>query len=109
MRGYLFNFFYWWYLVRGEQEVLSFTKRVIFLLEYTNTLTMARNLTVPLFQDNTGSGKAFAFILRGIWVWFGGMASLVMAIPNLFKMLFHFLLPIMCLFGISLNLLNLLS
>lgn len=109
MRGYLFNFFYWWYLVRGEQEILSFTKRVVFLLESTNTLNMARNFSVPLFQDNTGSGKAFAFILRGIWVWFGGMASLVMAIPAFLKMILHFVLPLAAIIAIPLNFINLLS
>lgn len=109
MRGYIINFFYWWYLVRGQQVVLATLKRIHFLLESTDTLTMARNLTVPLFQDNTGTGKMFAIILRSIWVWWGGMFSLVMAIPTVVKTILFLLLPVLVAIGLVVNLANLIG
>lgn len=68
--------------------------RVIFTLEYTNTLTMARNLTVPLFQDNSGVGKMLAILIRGTWVWFGGMFSALITLPLLALFLILIFLPL---------------
>lgn len=109
MQGYIINFFYWWYLVRGEQVILATIKKIIFLLESTNTLTMARNLTVPLFQDNTGMGKLFAIILRSGWVWFGGMFALLLSIPVVVKALAFLLIPVLVIMGVFINIANLVA
>lgn len=108
MQQYILNFFYWWYFIKGEQILVAAVRRLIFLLENTETLPMARNLTVPLFQDNTGMGKMIALVIRSIWVWWGGMFSLVMAVPAFAKALGFLMLPIVAVVGILANLINLL-
>lgn len=81
MRDYIINFWVWWFLVKVPEWGRLVVGRIIFTLEYTNTLTMARNLTVPLFQDDSGMGKVLSFLIRGVWVWWGGMFTVVIAIP----------------------------
>lgn len=68
-------------------------RRLVFVLQYTNTLVMAQNLTVPLFQDNTGVGKMLSFIIRAVWVWVGGMVSAVMAFPLVALWVVQVILP----------------
>ena len=70
-------------------------ERAVFVLEYTNTLSMARNLTVPLFQDNSSIGKIISLFIRATWVWIGGMVSAFLIIPLLLGLLMLVLLPLM--------------
>lgn len=94
MQNYLINYFYWWYFILGGRLVRTAIARAIFLLEITNTLPMAQNLTTPMFQDKSGIGKAISFIVRLIWVWFGGIFSLIMIVPIvLVTVAFFLLLP----------------
>ena len=69
----------------------------VFILEYTNTLTMARYLTVPLYQDNSRIGRVVGFVIRGTWVWFGGMASVLISIPVWVFLIIYAALPIIVL------------
>lgn len=107
MTEFVVNFFVWWYAIR----VREFFKRIygwaLFILEYTNTLPMAQNLFVPLFQDNTGIGRVIGFAIRITWVWFGGMASAVFILPLGIVLLVYALLPIIFIIEILLGVINL--
>ncbi|MCA9379251.1 hypothetical protein KC640_02375 [Candidatus Dojkabacteria bacterium] len=109
MREYIINFWVWWYLVKVPEWGREVARRIIFVLEYTNTLTMARNLTLPLFQDNSGIGKMLAILIRGTWVWLGGMFSAVIAIPLLILFVILVFLPLITLWQIVWGLLQILS
>lgn len=67
----------------------------MFHLERTNTLAMAQNLFVPLFQDNSGAGKFISLPIRLIWVWLGGMLTVFLALPMFVVCTVLFLLPIL--------------
>jgi hypothetical protein len=95
VQNYILNFFYWWYAVKGQDMLLGCARKFAFYLESTNTLPMAKNLTVPLFQDNSGTGKFLAIVIRGIWVWWGGMLSVVMVFPRLLLTGLFFIWPLL--------------
>jgi hypothetical protein len=91
--GNVLNFFLWWYTVLARQQAEALVKRFVFLLVYTNTLPMAQNLGKPLFQDNSDVGVAVGWIIRFIWIWLGGMFSLVLLVPFSLKFLGYVFLP----------------
>lgn len=68
-------------------------KRLIFLLQSTNTLPMARSMGLPLFQDNSTVGRILGFVIRGGWVWLGGMVTLVFVLPPLLLLVIKVILP----------------
>jgi hypothetical protein len=106
IRDYFINFWVWWYFVKVPEWGEALLHRLMFVLQYTNTLVMAQNLTVPLFQDDSGVGKLLSFIIRGVWVWVGGMISAVMALPLILIWVAQAALPLVVIFIIIKGLLN---
>jgi hypothetical protein len=70
---------------------------------------MARYLTVPMFQDDSGIGKVISFLVRGIWVWFGGMASVVIGLPFWILLLIYALLPLIIIGEVAIGIILLVS
>jgi hypothetical protein len=81
----------------GMELLRSLQGRIIFLLEVTNTLPMAQNLTVPLYQDKSSGGKMLSFVIRSIWVWGGGLITFILAVPLIVAYLIYLALPIVSL------------
>lgn len=106
MRVYLINFFVWWYAVKVQQTALLVAKRFMFVLESTNTLPMAKNLTVPLFQDQSSIGKMLAIVIRSVWVWWGGMLSVAIILPLVVWLLIILVLPIAVILQIIIGIIN---
>jgi hypothetical protein len=97
---YFLNFWIWWYAVKSKQFLFKVIATITFLLEYSSTLPMARNLTVPLFQDSTGIGKLISFFIRGLWVWVGGIICVLIAIPLLAAVVVFAALPLVIIFQV---------
>jgi len=95
MREYVFNFWFWWYAVQIPLWGRSLLTRTSFFLNYTNTLPMAKNLLVPLFQDNSGIGKVISLPIRLVWVWWGGMLSMLLVLPYLLAWVVAGILPVL--------------
>lgn len=55
---------------------------------------MAQNLGKPLYQDDSGIGVMIGLVVRGLWVWMGGIASVVLIIPFTLVFLINLLLPL---------------
>jgi hypothetical protein len=109
MRLYVINFFVWWYRVQLPYFVRKFADWVAFNLEYTNTLPMARNWNVPLFQDTSGAGKFISIIIRSIWVWVGGMMVVILSLGPLVALAVYALLPLLVLVQLLLSLIGIFS
>ena len=105
MQEYLLNFFIWWYAIQAKNMLYRVRRWELFLLMYTNTLPMLRNLNQPLFQDYSRIGKAIGFVIRLIWVILGGTVVLLLMIPLLALVLVYALLPILAIGQILLALL----
>ena len=72
-----------WYLTCAvrlywERHVLD---RFLYLMNSTNALNMAKNLTQPLYQDDSVFGRSFGFLIRAVWVSLGTLYSLVIVFP----------------------------
>ncbi len=94
MYKFVLNFFVWWYLIVVKEFFEDYVVgRFIYNLNITNTLPMAKNLTVPLFQDDSGAGKAFSFVIRFVWIGVGSVVSLLTTIPFLLFGLLILVLP----------------
>jgi hypothetical protein len=94
MKEYLINFFVWYYFIKvkgffTESILLHFS----FLMNQTNTLPMARNLTKPLFQDESSLGKYLGMFIRFWWVGFGTLYCLILIIPRLLIGLLLLVMP----------------
>ena len=76
------------------------------MLEITNTLPMARNLTKPLFQDPTGAGRVIGVFIRFGWVWIGSIMTLLVAIPIIILYICFVVFPPTCVFLIVTNLIG---
>lgn len=74
--------------------VVAARKVEMFLLMYTNTLDMARNLGQPMFQDYSFYGKIIGFVIRFTWMLVGGLIVAVAVIPLTVIGLIYALLPI---------------
>jgi hypothetical protein len=94
MREYVINYFVWWYWIRLKDVAKGALSQLMFYLQYTNALPMARYLFVPLYQDNTGVGRIISVIIRLTWAWIGGVLSVMMAVPNFIFLLLWVLLPV---------------
>lgn len=106
MRGYVLNFWVWWYAVFMVDFSRAVMRRIMFMLQYTNTLVMAQNLGTPLFQDNTGVGKMISWVVRIIWVWGGGMVSAAGAFPWIVAWAVLLVLPVVSLAMLILGVVN---
>jgi len=67
--------------------------RLVYNLNLTNTLPMAKHISDPLFQDDSGLGKSFGFIIRFLWIGVGSSISVVVTIPFLLYGVFLLILP----------------
>lgn len=105
-RDYVINFWVWWYFIKVPEWGELLLHRLVFILQYTNTLVMAQNLFTPLFQDDSGVGKMISFIIRSVWVWFGGMFSAVVAIPLILGWVLISIAPPLLIFIITKGVLN---
>ncbi len=92
--GNLAFVFYWWYFVLVKEFWKNYVVgRLVYNLNLTNTLPMAKHISDPLFQDDSGIGKAFGFIIRFIWIGIGSSISLFVTIPFLIFGVFLLMLP----------------
>lgn len=55
--------------------------RFLLSMNSTNALNMVKNLTKPLYQDDSMFGRSFGFLIRSIWVSFGTIYSVITTIP----------------------------
>jgi hypothetical protein len=104
---FVIDFWKWWYQVRVRTEYVRMLAWAGFVLNYTNTLEMARNFTVPMYRDNSGAGKFLSILVRGTWVWFGGMMSVVMIAPAVLWWGLLTILPALSVLMVVIGLLNL--
>lgn len=81
--------------------------RFVFLLQYTNTLPMAQNLGKPLYQDDSGIGRLLGVVIRGGWVWIGGILSVLMAIPFSLILVVNLVLPFAAIFMLIIGVVSL--
>jgi len=100
MKEYLVNFFLWWYRSVVVHSFEAATSRLTYALYSTNTLPMAQNWLRPLFQDESRMGKALAVIIRSLWIWVGGIVSVVMALPSFVVFLLTLVLPLLAILQI---------
>ena len=90
----LFLVFYWWYAVMVKDFWRNYVVgRLVYNLNLTNTLPMAKHISDPLFQDDSGLGKSFGFIIRFLWIGVGSSISVVVTIPFLLYGVFLLILP----------------
>lgn len=86
--------FYWWYLSLVKDFWHDYViGRLIYNLNLTNTLPMAKHISEPLFQDDSSIGKSVSFIIRFIWIGLGSFFSVIVTIPFLIFGIFLILLP----------------
>jgi hypothetical protein len=55
---------------------------------------MARNLTKPLYQDNSDLGKSLGLFIRFWWAGIGTFISLILIIPRLLIAIIIAILPL---------------
>lgn len=105
----LLDFIYWWYAIFVKEFWLNKVfNKFIYNLNSTNTLSMAKNISAPLYQDNSSLGRSLGFILRFFWIAVGSSTSLIWIIPNLvigIFLTFMPLIPIVQLFRFILSIL----
>lgn len=100
VKKYFFNFWIWWYgvqLVYVFQTIYSFWSMS---LANMNILPMMSNLFVPMYQDQSFTGKMISFVVRLLWVVFGGLLQFLITIPLLLILLIWILLPFLCIIQI---------
>lgn len=90
----LYLVFYWWAFILVKEYWQNYViGRLIYNLNLTNTLPMARHISDPLFQDDSGLGKSVSFIIRFIWIGIGSFISIIVTIPFLLFGLFLVIFP----------------
>lgn len=88
--------FYWWYVILVKEFWRSYVLgRLVYNLNLTNTLPMAKHISDPLFQDDSGIGKSFGFIIRFIWIGIGSSISVIVTVPFLIFGIFLLVLPLL--------------
>lgn len=88
--------------------MLGLLDKFVFLLQYTNTLTMAQNLNTPMFQDNSSVGKGISLVVRVLWVWFGGMLTVLLVVPFSLRTVLFLILPPATITLLAISVINLL-
>ncbi len=89
--------------------VVKLRKLEMFILQFTYTVDMAKNLGQPLFQDYSAIGRFIGFSVRFTWMLIGGTLSLITIIPLGIFLLIFALLPIIAIIQIPLSLLGIAS
>ncbi len=101
MKRYLIDPIYWYFLIFFKDFAQkNFLNQYVFFLNKSNTIPMARNLFIPLYQDQSSTGKSLAFIIRSIWIVYGSIVSTIRIIPNLLVAVFVLMLPFIGIFFI---------
>lgn len=80
-----------------EKHVLD---RFLYSMNSTNALNMTKNLTKPLYQDDSAFGRTFGFLIRSVWVSIGTLYSLLAVFPFVVAAFFVTLAPILPLVSI---------
>jgi hypothetical protein len=94
MREYTLNFFIWFYIYKVKDFALTVYGRFVFILIYTRTLPMIRNIYKPMFGDNDLIGRLIGFFIRFWWSLFGLIISLVYITPFVIAFIIFILLPL---------------
>jgi hypothetical protein len=89
------NFWIWWYVVKAYDFAQELFGYWAFMLNYLNLPVMASNMFVPLYQDTSTVGKFISFIIRSVWIFFGGIFMIIITIPLLAVYGLYLLLPVL--------------
>ena len=94
-KNYFFNFWIWWYLVKGRDILLRLTGAWSQMLALLNIVPMVKNLFVPLFQDTSWEGKLVAIPFRLVWAFFGSLIMVVYTAILLLALVFYLIMPLL--------------
>jgi hypothetical protein len=96
LKKYFLNFWIWWYgaqlasILKGTYSLWSLS------LANLNILPMLSNLFVPMYQDQSFSGKVISFFLRSMWVLFGSIILVLLTVPLFALVVGWVCLPVLC-------------
>ncbi|MFC1780503.1 hypothetical protein ACFLY9_02315 [Patescibacteria group bacterium] len=96
LKKYILNFWIWWYGVRLASMARSAYSFWSLALANLNVLPMLSNIFVPMYQDQSWSGRFMSFFLRLGWIIFGSILQILITIPLIFVVLFWLALPVLC-------------
>ncbi len=100
IKKYILNFWVWWYGAKFVDVLSNAYSFWSLSLANLNILPMLNNLLVPMYQDQSLTGKFLSFILRLTWVFFGSLIQFAITIPIVLVILLWVSAPIICLFEI---------
>jgi len=107
LRKYIFGFWIWWYIIENRNVWRRISGVFNFTLGYFNVVPMVQNLFVPLFQDETRTGRLISFPIRLAWILIGSLLQIFVLIPLLAIYLTYLVLPVLPFWGIVSYLSNL--
>ncbi|MEI6462873.1 MAG: hypothetical protein WCO33_04395 [bacterium] len=92
-QNYISGFFVWWYLV----NLVEITRSMYFfwwgILESVKLPEMVSNLFIPLYQDESSLGKILSFFIRLIWIFVGGVITLMFSVVIFIVFVIYLVLP----------------
>lgn len=88
------NFFVWYYLVKVKAVAVGVGEKFTYSMNKSHTIDMVRNLSKPLYQDNSSFGKIVSLFIRFWWVGLGTVYSLLTTIPRVFWLSILIVLPL---------------
>lgn len=103
MKRYVINFFVWWFTVHSKAIIFRLSSRFVFIMDSTGTISMAQNINTPMFQDESPIGRTLGKFLRVMWVWLGGMLSILLILPISLFYLIYLSLPFIAISGLVIN------
>jgi hypothetical protein len=107
IKKYLINFWLWWYGVRLASILKGAYSFWSLSLANLNILPMLSNLFVPMYQDQSFTGKVMSFVLRLGWVFFGSILLFLLSIPLMLVVILWLVLPLLCLVQVVGGIINL--
>ena len=97
---YLLNFFYWWYLIKAREILISLWKTWLYGFVLFRVWPMLSNLFVPLYQDNSWVGRLIGFPIRLVWGGVGLIIELCFGAILVIAFLVYLSLPMIPILGV---------
>ncbi len=95
IQNYILNFWVWWYFVEAKKHLKKILSDWSFFLAYLNIIPMAKNLFVPLFQDESWQGKVVAFPFRLLWAFLGSIILFLYSVAVFLGFFLYLALPVL--------------
>ncbi|MBU0975524.1 MAG: hypothetical protein ABIE03_07850 [Patescibacteria group bacterium] len=98
IKKYILNFWVWWYGAKLREVLQTVYSFWSLSLANLNILAMLGNLFVPMFRDQSFTGRVVSIFLRLGWVTGGTVIQILITIPAVSIIVIWLVLPFLCIY-----------